>query len=60
MELDFHLESGMVKLGLGQLAAAAEAFKKVLALEPSHEAATRGLAEANRRLGRKNPGGDDW
>jgi len=58
VELDFHLESGMVKLGLGQLAAAAEAFKKVLALEPSHEAATRGLAEANRRLRRKTPGGD--
>jgi len=56
VELDFHLERGMVKLGRGQMAAAAEAFKKVLALEPSHEAATRGLAEANRRRP-KNPGG---
>ena len=50
VELEFHLERGMVKLGRGQLAAAAEAFKEVLALEPSHEAAMRGLAEANRRL----------
>jgi tetratricopeptide (TPR) repeat protein len=58
VELDFHLERGMVKLGRGQLAAAAEAFKKVLALEPTHEAATRGLAEANRRLRPKKPGGD--
>ena len=59
VELDFYLEVGTVKLARGQLAAAAEAFKKVLALEPRHEAATRGLAEANRRLRRKNPGGDD-
>jgi tetratricopeptide (TPR) repeat protein len=56
VELDFHLERGMVKLGRGQMAAAAEAFKKVLALEPNHEAATRGLAEANRRLRSKAPG----
>jgi protein O-GlcNAc transferase len=56
VELDFHLERGMVKLGRGQLAAAAESFKKVLALEPNHEAATRGLAEANRRLRSKMPG----
>ena len=58
VELDFHLERGMVKLGRGQLAAAAEAFKQVLALEPSHEAATRGLADANRRLRPKTPGRD--
>ena len=59
VELDFHLERGMVKLGRGQLAAAAEAFKKVLELEPAHEAATRGLAEANRRLRSKKPGVGD-
>ena len=59
VELDFHLERGMVKLGRGQLAAAAEAFKKVLELEPAHEAATRGLAEANRRLRPKKPGAGD-
>jgi protein O-GlcNAc transferase len=56
VELDFHLERGRVKLERGQLAAAAESFKKVLALEPDHEAATRGLAEANRRLRSKHPG----
>jgi tetratricopeptide (TPR) repeat protein len=58
VELDFHLERGMVKLQRGQLAAAAEAFKKVLELEPKHEAATRELAEVNRRLrATKKPGG---
>jgi tetratricopeptide (TPR) repeat protein len=57
VELDFHLERGMVKLQRGQLAAAAEAFRKVLELEPNHEAATRELAEVNRRLRAKKPGG---
>ena len=57
VELDFHLERGMVKLQRGQLAAAAEAFKKVLDFEPNHEAATRELAEVNRRLRAKKPGG---
>jgi tetratricopeptide (TPR) repeat protein len=57
VDLDFHLERGMVKLQRGQLAAATEAFKKVLELEPNHEAATRGLAEVNRRLRAKQPGG---
>ena len=57
VELDFHLERGMVKAQRGQLAAAAESFKKVLELEPKHEAATRELAEVNRRLRAKKPGG---
>lgn len=57
VELDFHLERGMVKAQRGQLAAAAEAFKKVLELEPKHEAARRELAEVNRRLRAKKPGG---
>ena len=57
VELDFQLERGLVKLQRGQLAAAAEAFKKVLEMEPNHEAATRGLAEVNRRLAAKKPGG---
>ena len=57
VELDFHLERGMVKAQRGQLAAAAAAFKKVLELEPNHEAATRELAEVNRRLRAKKPGG---
>ena len=57
VELDYHLERGMVKAQRGQLAAAAEAFKKVLELEPRHEAATRELAEVTRRLRTKKPGG---
>ncbi len=57
VELDFQLERGLVKLQRGQLAAAAEAFKKVLEMEPNHEAATRELAEVNRRLRAKKPGG---
>jgi tetratricopeptide (TPR) repeat protein len=57
VELDFHLERGLVKAQRGQLAAAAEAFKKVLELEPNHEVATRELAEVNRRLRSKKPGG---
>jgi hypothetical protein len=39
------------------LAAAAESFKKVLELEPNHPVATRELAEVNRRLRAKKPGG---
>jgi tetratricopeptide (TPR) repeat protein len=57
VELDFHLERGRVKAQRGQLAAAAAAFKKVLELEPNHEAATRELAEVNRRLRPKKSGG---
>ena len=57
VELDFHLERGMVKLQRGQLTAAAESFRKVLEFEPKHEAATRGLADVNGRLRAKKPGG---
>lgn len=57
VELDFHLERGMVKAQRGQLAAAAAAFRKVLELEPNHEAATRELEEVNRRLRPKKSGG---
>lgn len=57
VELDFQLERGLVKLQRGQLAAAAAAFEKVLALEPKHETATRELAEVKRRLRAKKPGG---
>ena len=56
VELDLYLERGLVKLARGQLTAAVEAFKKVLALEPKHEAATRGLAEARGRQRPKKPG----
>lgn len=57
VELDFQLERGLIKLQRGQLAAAAEAFQKVLELEPAHETATRELAEVKRRLRAKKPGG---
>ena len=57
VELDFYLELGMVKMQRGQLTAATAAFKKVLEFEPAHEVATRELAEVNRRLGAKKPGG---
>jgi len=57
VELDWELERGMIKLQRGQLTAAAEAFKKVLEFEPAHEAATRELAEVNRRLRARKPGG---
>jgi tetratricopeptide (TPR) repeat protein len=57
VELDFHLERGLLELRRGQLGAARDDFKKVLELEPTHEAAARGLAEANRRLAAKKPGG---
>jgi tetratricopeptide (TPR) repeat protein len=57
VELDYQLERGLLKLRRGQLAAAAEAFKKVLELEPHHDVATRQLAEVHRRLRAKKPGG---
>ena len=57
VDLDYQLELGQLRLQQGQLAAAAQAFKKVLDMEPKHDAATRGLAEVNRRLGGKKPGG---
>jgi len=49
VELEFELESGLVKLQRGQLTAAATAFKKVLEMDPANERATRGLAEVRRR-----------
>jgi tetratricopeptide (TPR) repeat protein len=57
VDLDYQLELAQLKLQRGQLAAAAQAFRKVLALEPTHDAATRGLAEVNRRLAAKKQGG---
>ena len=56
VEVDFYLERGLVKLQRGQLPAAAAAFKKVLELEPNHEAANRQLAVVDRRLRTKKPG----
>ncbi|MFL5467503.1 MAG: tetratricopeptide repeat protein [Gemmatimonadaceae bacterium] len=36
LEFDLHVEVGLVKMKRGQLAAAADAFKKALAMEPGH------------------------
>jgi tetratricopeptide (TPR) repeat protein len=49
IELDLYLERGLLKLREGQLAAAADAFKKVLEADTNNEAAQRGLAEVRRR-----------
>jgi len=49
VELEFELERGLVKLQRGQLTAAANAFKKVLEMDPANEPAARGLAEVRRR-----------
>lgn len=47
--LEFQLERGLIKLQRGQLAAAADAFRKVLEMDPANEPAQRGLAEVRRR-----------
>jgi tetratricopeptide (TPR) repeat protein len=57
VELDYQMERGMIALQRGQLAAAADAFKKVLAFDPTHAEATRELAAVNRRLRLKKSGG---
>jgi len=49
VELDFHLERGLIKLQRGQLVAAGDAFKRVLEMDPNNEPATRGLAEVLRK-----------
>jgi Tfp pilus assembly protein PilF len=49
IEFDLYLERGLLKLKQGQLGAAAEAFKKVLEIDPNNEPATRALAEIRRR-----------
>ena len=41
VELDLYLERGRVKLQRGQLAAAADAFKRVLAMNPDQGPANR-------------------
>ncbi len=45
VEFDLYLEKGLVKMQRGQLAAAAEAFKKVLEMDPNHGPTNRYLAE---------------
>lgn len=59
IEFDLHLERGLLRLRQGKLAAAADAFKKVLEMDPNNEAAQRGLAEVRRRqaAAKKKTGG---
>jgi tetratricopeptide (TPR) repeat protein len=45
LEFDLDIERGLVRMKRGQLAAAAEAFKKVLEMDPSHGPTNRYLAE---------------
>ena len=49
IDLDFSLERGLLDLRHGQLTAAGEAFKKVLAMDPNNAQAAHGLAEVTRR-----------
>jgi len=51
LEIDRYLEQGLLKLQQGQLAAAADAFRKVLEMDPSSGPANRDLAEVCLRQG---------
>jgi tetratricopeptide (TPR) repeat protein len=51
LELDYYSELGLLRLARNQLAAAAEAFRKVLDMEPSHGLANRYLAEVYLKQG---------
>jgi tetratricopeptide (TPR) repeat protein len=55
LESDLYLERGLLRLQQGRLEAAAEAFRKVLEMDPNNGAANRGLAEVRgRKTGRRN------
>jgi tetratricopeptide (TPR) repeat protein len=61
VQLEYHLEEGLIRLAQGRLDAAAAAFEKVLALDGTNAAAREKLAEvAKRRQQRpaKSPGKD--
>ena len=45
LEFDLYIERGLIRMKRGQLAAAAEAFKKVLEMDPSHGPTNRYLGE---------------
>jgi tetratricopeptide (TPR) repeat protein len=45
LEVDLYVERGLIKMKRGQPVAAADAFKKVLAMDPSHGPSNRYLAE---------------
>jgi len=45
LELDLYVEQGLTKMKRGQLTAAADAFKKVLAMDPNHGPTNNYIAE---------------
>jgi tetratricopeptide (TPR) repeat protein len=49
VEFDLYLELGLLRLRQGRLDAAAEAFQKVLDMDPSHAPTLRHMAEVKRR-----------
>lgn len=51
VESDLYLEQGFVRLQQGRLTAAADAFKKVLEMDPNHGPANRSLADVYLRQG---------
>ena len=48
LEPAYYLELGLISMKRGRLTAAADAFQKVLAIEPAHEGATLGLAKVRK------------
>lgn len=50
LDVDLHLEEGLLRLQQGRLEAAAKAFDRVLQADGGHEEATRRLAEVRKRL----------
>lgn len=50
LDVDLHLEEGLLRLQQGRLDAAAAAFERVLQADGSHEDAARRLAEVRKRL----------
>ena len=56
VEPDIYLEEGLIRMRQGQLEAAVASFERVLAIDASHAAAKRHLAEVRARQTRKNPG----
>jgi tetratricopeptide (TPR) repeat protein len=51
LEFDLYVEQGLVKMKQGQLVAAADAFKKALAMEPNHGLTNNYIAQVYLRQG---------
>ena len=57
LDVDLHMEEGLVRMDLGQLEAAAKAFQRVLEADAGHAAAKQKLTEVRKRLQEKNRSG---